>query len=49
MNAKFPEGSISAEYGQPGTGTIEGYWKLVLSLCGWDDESFIKEANKKGE
>lgn len=49
MNAKLPDGSISAEYGQPGTGTIEGYWKLVLSLCGWDDESFIKEANKKGE
>lgn len=49
MNSNLPEGSISVEYNQPGTGTNEGYLKLVLNLFGLTEEDLLKEMKKGGE
>ena len=49
MNSNLPEGSISAEYNQTGNGSLEGYWKLILNLCGWSEEDLMKEIKKGGE
>lgn len=49
MNSNLPEGSLASEYSQPGTGSLEGYFKLVLNLFGCTEEDLVKETKKGGE
>lgn len=46
MNSNLPEGSISTEYNQDGTGSLEGYLKLLLNLFGLSEEDLVKEMKK---
>lgn len=44
-----PEGTVSSEYKKSGNGSVEGYWQIILNLCGWTEESLMKEMSGKGD